>query len=98
MSSEFHVDRLYSLDGVNGPLVPTPDDIDSSERAANTEFVKRNGGATGGSTDKVFFLNDQVVTTDFTIPVGKNAITAGDVTIASGITVTISSGSKWSIV
>jgi len=98
MSSEFHVNRLYSLDGVNGPLVPTPADTDSSERAANTEFVKRNGGATGTGTDKVFFLNDQTITADYTIPVGKNAMTAGDVTIATGVTVTVSTGSKWSIV
>ena len=56
------------------------------------------GGATGGGTDHIFNLNGQTINSDYTIPVGMNAVTAGDITIASGITVTISSGSKWSIV
>ena len=54
-------------------------------------------GATGGGDDEVFVLNDQVVTTDFTVPVGKNASTAGPITVNSGVTVTVSSGSVWHI-
>ena len=56
------------------------------------------GGATGGGQDRVFNLNDQIVTTNYTIPVGQNAMTAGDVTIATGVTVTVPTGSKWVIV
>ena len=53
------------------------------------------GGATGGGDDEVFFQNDQAITTDYTIPVGKNALTTGPLDIDAGITVTISSGSRW---
>lgn len=56
------------------------------------------GGATGGGSDAVFIENDQTVTTNYTITTGKHAGTFGPVTIASGITVTIPSGSVWSIV
>ena len=56
------------------------------------------GGATGGGNDQIFNLNGQTVTADYTIPSGKNAVTAGDVTIATGVTVTIPTGSKWVIV
>lgn len=56
------------------------------------------GGAKGGGPDQVFFENDQAVTTDYTMTSGKNAVTAGPVTVNSGITVTIPSGSVWSIV
>lgn len=56
------------------------------------------GGAKGSGTDQVFFENDQVVTTNYTITASKNAITAGPVTIANGAVVTIPSGSVWSIV
>jgi len=56
------------------------------------------GGATGGSTDKVFFENDQTVTTSYTLTANKNAVTAGPVTINSSITVTIPSGSSWVVV
>jgi hypothetical protein len=56
------------------------------------------GGAKGGGSDQVFFENDQTVNTSYSITAGKNAVTAGPVTVASGVTVTIPSGSTWSIV
>lgn len=56
------------------------------------------GGAVGGGSDRVFTENDQAITTNYTITTGKNAVTAGPVTVNSGITVTIPSGSFWSIV
>jgi len=57
-----------------------------------------SAGATGGSTDQVFYENDQVVTTDYTISTNKNAMTAGPITVNSGVTITIPTGSEWSIV
>jgi hypothetical protein len=57
-----------------------------------------SGGATGGGSDKIFYENDQEVTTDYTITTNKNAMTAGPVTINSTITVTVPSGSTWTIV
>jgi hypothetical protein len=56
------------------------------------------GGASGGGTDQVFYENDQTVTTNYTISTNKNAMTAGPVTINSGVTVVVPSGSAWSIV
>jgi len=56
------------------------------------------GGATGSSGDQIFVLNGQTVTANYTIPSGKNASTAGTVTINTGIVVTVSSGSRWVIV
>lgn len=53
--------------------------------------------ATGGGNDRVFILNDKVINSNYTIPVGKNAITAGPITIADGVTVTIPDGSTWVI-
>ena len=56
------------------------------------------GGATGGGTDQIFIENGQTVTADYTITSGNNAGTFGPVTVATGITVTVPSGSVWSIV
>jgi len=56
------------------------------------------GGASGGGTDQVFYENDQSVTEDYTIGTNKNAMSAGPITIDSGATVTIPSGSTWVIV
>ena len=67
------------------------------EGYSNGNWGPLGGGATGGGTDNMFTLNGQTITADYTIPVGQNAMTAGDITIASGVTVTVPTGSKWVI-
>lgn len=56
------------------------------------------GGATGGGNDQIFIENGQTVTTDYTISTNFNAGTFGPVSVNSGITVTVPTGSVWSIV
>jgi hypothetical protein len=56
------------------------------------------GQPTGGGSDKVFFTNDQVVTVNFTLPAGKNAMSAGSITVNAGVTVTAPSGATWTVV
>lgn len=55
-------------------------------------------GAKGGGSDQVFFENGQTVTADYTITSGMNAVSAGDITINTGVTVTVPTGSNWVIV
>lgn len=55
-------------------------------------------GAVGGGSDKVFYENEKTITTDYTITNNKNAMTVGPVIINNGITVTVPSGSIWSII
>ena len=57
-----------------------------------------SAGATGGGSDQVFYENGQTVTTDYTITNGKNAMSAGPITINSGKTVTVGAGENWVIV
>ncbi len=56
------------------------------------------GGATGGGADDVFYENAQVVTQNYTLSTGKNAMSAGPITIESGISVVIPSDASWVIV
>ena len=56
------------------------------------------GGATGGVGNAAFYENDMTITANYTITTGKNAMTAGPITIADGVSVTIPDGSVWSIV
>ena len=56
------------------------------------------GGATGGSSDDIFYENGQTVTTNYTLSTGKNAMSAGPITINSGVTVTVPSGASWTVV
>lgn len=64
----------------------------------NTMDVSISGGAMGNGGNKVFFENDTTVTSDYEITTGKNAMSAGPLTINPGVTVTIPSGSDWTIV
>jgi len=63
-----------------------------------TDWGTIGGGATGGGSDAVFLETDNTVTTNYTLTTNKNAVTAGPITINSGVTVTVPSGSNWVIV
>ena len=63
-----------------------------------TVWSSVGGGATGGGADRVFQENDNTVTTNYTLSTNRNAVSAGPVTVNSGVTVTIPSGSAWVIV
>lgn len=62
-----------------------------------TSWASVGGGATGGGADQIFIENGQTVTTSYTVPSGRNAMSTGPITVNSGITVTVSSGSNWVI-
>lgn len=55
-------------------------------------------GATGGGTDEIFYQNNKNVTTSYTVPSTVNAVSAGPITIDTGVTVTIETGAVWTIV
>ena len=54
--------------------------------------------AAGGATAGVFYQNDATLAVSHSIPTNKNAVSAGPITIASGVTVTVPSGSRWSVI
>ena len=64
----------------------------------NTMDVSISGGAMGGGGNRIFFENDVTVTDSYEITTGKNAMSAGPLTINNGVTITIPSGSDWTIV
>lgn len=63
-----------------------------------TSWTSVGGGATGGQSDQIFFLNGQTVNYDYTVAATNNAGSFGPIAIASGVTVTISSGAVWTVV
>ena len=48
--------------------------------------------------DEVFYENAQTVTSDYTITTSKNGVSAGPVSVASGVTVTVPVGASWVVV
>jgi len=73
-------------------------DTGSFEGYDGTDWGSIGGGASGGGGNAAFYENDTNVTVDYTITSGKNAMSAGPITIDDGITVTVPSGSVWTIV
>ena len=66
-------------------------------------FVDQSGGAAvGGGTDKLFIENGSTMTTNYTLGTEFgatcNALSAGPITINAGVTLTIPSGSVYTVV
>ena len=78
--------NTFAVGGANNGVV----DI-SIEGAASASPV-------GTGTDRVFYENDISVAQSYTITSGKNAMSAGPITLASGTIVTIPNGSVWTVV
>ena len=72
--------------------------VDSKGRITTVSTALAQAGAKGGGSDQVFYENDSTVTTNYTISTTKNAMSAGPVSINSGVTVTVNDGSTWTIV
>ena len=71
---------------------------DNSTGHISLEVAAAGGGATGGGSDEIFYENGQTVTTNYTITNGKNAMSAGPITIDSGVTVTVGTGETWTVI
>jgi len=81
------------------PVPPTVGMIryNSSTDSFEGYTTAKGWGAIGGgnSTNTGFWQNIQTITTNESIDSGYNASSAGPITVASGVTVTIPSGSRW---
>jgi hypothetical protein len=103
-----HVDATTAVEMPTGTQAQRPSaitgmlrfntDLASFEGYNGTAWGSIGGGASGGGTDAVFYENDQVVTTDYTIASDKNAMSTGPLTINAGVTVTVSSGARWVVI
>jgi len=102
--------RLPSGTNVQRPVGPIGGMIRFNTAISNLEFwngstwtvvgtgTGSSGGATGAGEDKIFYENQQLVTGSYVLSPGFNAVSAGPIRIANGVTVTIPSGAGWAIV
>ena len=91
----------YSIVGSNlvfssAPPAGTKIVVVTAENYANTTITLEQGS--GGGTDRILFENDQVMTTNYTVTSGKNAMSAGPITINNGATLTVPNGSTYTVV
>ena len=61
-------------------------------------FIRVENGRNIYTITDVVNENDQIVTADYTITPGKNAMSAGPITFSDGVSLTIPTGSVWTIV
>jgi hypothetical protein len=95
-----------SITAGTGISVSNGDGVSGNPTITNSGVTSINGstgavtgiGAVGGGSDQIFYLNNVEVTQSYTIPLNRNAMTAGPVLVNNGVTVTIQDGSSWSIV
>jgi hypothetical protein len=73
-------------------------DLGKFEGYSGTAWGSVGGGATGGGSDELFIENGQTMTTNYTIPSTKNAMSTGPITINSGVTLTVSSGARYVVI
>ena len=73
-------------------------DLNTFEGYNGSSWGSVGGGATGSAGEQIFYLNEQQVDNSYTIPTGYNAGSFGSVTLATGVSVTIPTGSSWTIV
>lgn len=73
-------------------------DLGKFEGYSGTAWGSVGGGATGGGSDELFIENGQNMTTNYTIPATKNAMSTGPITINSGVTLTVSSGARYVVI
>jgi hypothetical protein len=85
----------YSLTGANVTFDSAP--AAGSQLEITTLGLTAGGGGGGGAIDGVFYENNANVAASYTISSGKNAMTTGPVTINTGVTVTVPTGSRWVI-
>ena len=94
-----------SVDQLNSTTVATTN-MNSSTVTATSLTVSGNasigGSVTGnlsvtGNTNSPFYISSRTISSNTTIG-NTNTMTPGPITIADGVTVTVSSGGEWSIV
>ena len=82
----------------DGEIAVNVSDLKLYVKHSSGAVAQVGGGATGGGTNGFIYENDITVTTNYTITTGKNAMSAGPITVNSGVVVTVPSGSTYTIV
>lgn len=61
----------------------------------DTSYLNTYIGSSANSGGGALVTNKTTATANYVIPVGENAMSVGPVSVASGVTITVSSGQRW---
>lgn len=79
------------------PGAAVPDQSGHAGQFLTTDGTNADWADTGASQG-VFWVNDQTLSTSYTIPNDKSAVTAGPITLGTGVTITLGTNSRWVVV
>lgn len=101
---------LPSTDGTSGQVLQTngsgalsfvtaptglPSQTGNAGKFLTTDGVNPSWANTGAAAGGAIYVNDTTVSQNYTIASGQNGFSVGPMTVASGVTVTVSSGQRW---
>ena len=98
INSEHYADNSIDALHLNVSGNGTTSQFLRSDGDGSFTWVAPAAGAGGGGSDEIFWENGQNVTTNYTITNGKNAMSAGPITVDAGVTVTVGAGETWTVV
>lgn len=75
-----------------------PDQTGNTGKFLATDGTDASWVPAPGAVYDVFYENSQVLTTSYTVVTGKSAMSAGPITLNSGVVVTIEPGARWVVV
>ena len=79
------------------PGAAVPDQTGHAGQFLTTDGTTADWANTGAIND-VFWENAQTLSSSYSIPANKSAVTAGPVTLGSNVTVTLGTNSRWVVV
>ena len=78
------------------------DALNLSDGSSGQALVTNGSGTISfsnvGAESDIFYTNAQSVASNYTLSANRSAVTAGPVTLASGVTVTLGSNARWVVV
>jgi hypothetical protein len=80
--------------------VPYGNGTSALANSANFTYNNTTGDQTAPQqvASNGIIVNNQTISASYTIPSGSNAMSTGPVTVASGVVVTVPSGSRWAVI
>ena len=81
-----------TLAGTSNVFVTYPAEKSGHKDSTNTIYSEQLGASNG------LFVNSNSVSSNFTVPDNYHALSVGPVTVDSGVSVTVPSGSNWKVI
>jgi hypothetical protein len=83
---------------INFPNSPTTGDEYTAENGVTYQWDGVSWSIMATDSDDAFLTNSNTVSANYTLPAGRNAVSAGPIEVADGVTVTVPSGQSWVVV